>query len=200
MSITPIEKFTCDRCGFDYRKSELRKQRGMHLSHDCFDDLSRIPTHRPRFNPSRDDSTSTGLPASATPEVFTVSAATGINQFFQSHELAERRDGRHISIYMKVVSDGGAITITATDAIKNGEFQGDLLTLKGTSDTDTVTIPPGLNLALKDSAAMTLADGDSISFVFTPSNAGWGSGPWGGFPWGVNDIIWNETSRFKGGV
>lgn len=132
--------------------------------------------------------------------MFTVSAVTGINQFFQSHELVTRRDGRHISVYMKVVSDGGAITISAVDAIANGTYFGDLLTLKGTSDTDTVTIPIGFAVVLRHVYPMELSDGDSISFVYTPSNAGWGEGPWGGFPWGVNAEVWWETSRFKGGV
>jgi len=200
MPNTVIEKYTCDRCGFDYKKSKLKRQRGMYLCSTCFDKLDRIPTHRPRFNPPRDDSTSTGVPASSTAEIFVVSAATGVNQFFQSHELSTRRDGRHISIYMKVVSDGGAIIISAIDAIKNGAFEGDLLTLKGTSDTDTVTIPPGMNVALQDGNAMVLGDGDSISFVFTPSCAEWGVCGWGGFPWGVNSVVWNETSRFKGGI
>jgi len=194
------EKYTCDRCGFDFKKSKLTKQRGMWLSHDCFDVLDKIPTHRPRFGSPRDDSTSTGIPASSTAEVLTVAAVTGVTPLFQSHELSTRRDGRHISIFMKVISDGGAITISAADAIVSGTINGDLLTLKGTSDTDTVTIPSGLNVVLRYGGSMTLFDGDSISFVYTPSGAAWGSGAWGDFPWGVNDTVWWETSRFKGGV
>jgi len=200
MPNTPIEKYTCDRCGFDYKKGKLKRQRGMYLSHDCFDVLDRIPTQRPRFGAPRDNSNTVTVPPGSTPEVFTVSAGTGVYQLIQSNEYVTRRDGRHKSIFMKIVSDGGPIVITAIDAIVNGEFEGDLLTLKGTSNTDTVTIPTGMNVALKDSHPMTLSDGDSISFVFTPSNAAWGEGPWGGFPWGVNEVIWNETSRFKGGV
>ena len=200
MPNTVIEQFTCDRCGEDYTKSKLRRQRGMYLCSGCFDVLDKIPTRRPRFNPSREDSTSTGVPSSSTAEILVVSAATGVNRFFQSHELSIRRDGRHKSIYMKIVSDGGPIIITAANAIANGVFEGDLLTISGTSDTDTVTIPPGVNVALDSAAPMTLGKGDSISFVYTPSGADWGAGAWGGFPWGTNSVVWNETSRFKGGV
>jgi len=207
MPNTPIEKFVCDRCGFDYKKSDLRKQRGMYLSHDCFDVLDRIPTHRPRFNPPRDDSTSTGIPASATPEVLTVSAGTGINQIFQSHELSERRDGVHKSTYMKVISDGGAIDIIADPQIIVGQ-NGDILTLKGTSDTDTVTLDDTGTLHLNGGRGITLKDGDTITLVYTSFDnsgggiGGWGSSQWGstGYGFGGATEGWVEASRFKGGI
>lgn len=101
---------------------------------------------------------------------------------------------------MNVVGNGGAVTITATNAIVNGTFQGDLLTLRGTSNTNTVTIPTGVNVVLRYVQPMILAEGDSISFVYMASGAAWGSGPWGEFPWGVNEVVWWETSRYKGGI
>ena len=203
----PIERFTCDRCGFDYKKSELRKQRGMYLSHDCFDDLSRIPTHRPRFNPPRDDSTSTGIPASSTPEVFTVSAGTGINQIFQSHQLATRRDGRHISTVMWVISDGGAVDIVSDPQIIAAQ-QGDQLTLRGTSNTDTVRLDDSGALALNGGGSMTLKDGDTINLVYNTFDdsgggvGGWGTSFWGstGYGFGGTTAAWVETSRYKGGI
>jgi len=203
MAITPTEKFTCDRCGFDFKKSELRKQRGMYLSHDCFDKLDRIPTHRPRFNPPRDDSTSTGVPTSIVPSVLTVSAVTGVNQLFQSHELSERRDNTHKSIFMKVVSDGGAITVTADPPIVAG-YNGQILTLQGTSDTDTVKLEDTGTLMLNGASSITLKAGDTINLVyniFSASVGGWGTSMWGstGYGFGGATEGWVEASRYKGG-
>lgn len=199
-NVYDTEKKTCDRSGFDFKKSQLKKQRGLWVSDMDFDITDRIHRPRTRWQSPRDNDTTVTTPAEAVPEVLTVSAVTGVNQLFQSHELSIRRDGRHKSIFMKIVSDGGAITISAADAIIDGTFEGDLLTLKGTSDTDTVTIPPGVNVLLRLAVSMTLSDGDSISFVWTETGAAWGTGPWGQFPWGVNNPAWRETSRFKGGV
>jgi hypothetical protein len=211
-NVFDTEKKTCDRCGFDHKKSSLRKQRGLWLSDDCFDITDRIKSPRTRWQNPRENDTTTTIPAESTPEVFTVSSGTGINLLSQSHELSERRDGRHISIFMKVVSDGGAISISADPQIVAAAQLGDLLTLRGTSDTDTITLVSERGLRLKDGSGgtaglpFTLADRDAISFVYMNVLQGWGSMAWGSDPWGdgsggLSEVpMWVETSRFKGGV
>lgn len=204
MANTVIEKYTCDRCGFDYKKSKLRRQRGMYLCSSCFDVLDRIPTHRPRFNPPREDSTSTGVPASATPEVLTVTAATGVNVLFQSNELSTRRDSTHKSIFMMVVSDGGAVDITADPQIVAG-YNGQILTLRGTSNTDTVQLDDSGSMHLIGGQSMILGDGDTITLVysnFTTPVGGWSISAWGttGYGFGGASDGWVEVSRYKGGI
>lgn len=206
------EKRTCDRCGFDHRKSSLRKQRGLWVDDDCFDNTDRIKQPNARWGSPRDSSTTTTIPAEATPEVFTFTSALGINQIGQSNELVTRRDGRHLSFFMRIKSNGGAISIAANPQITPGQILGDLLTLRGTSNTDTITLVDGMGIRLFGGSGssvgfpFTLGDGDAISFVFANVAIGWGSMEWGSDPWGdgsggANFIpIWVETSRFKGGV
>lgn len=202
----------CDRCGFTHKKSALKKQRGMWLGPDCYDNLSKIKQPRiPWLNP-RDNSLSLAVPSDATPEIFTFGSANGINQIGQSNELVTRRDGRHLSFFMKVKSDGGAISIAANPQIIGSQVLGDLLTLKGTSDVDTITIVDGRGVRMFGGSGssmgrpFTLSDGDSVSFVYTNVAQGFGSILWGTDPWGDgsggNDFIpmWVETSRVKGGI
>jgi len=111
---------------------------------------------------------------------------------------------------MKIVSDGGAISIAADPQIIAGAILGDLLTLRGTSDTNTITLVDGRGIRTRDASGsatglpFTLEDGDAISFVFTEIIIGWGSSGWGSGPWGGGSVttenVWLETSRFKGGI
>jgi hypothetical protein len=211
-NVYDTEKRTCDRCGFDYKKSSLRKQRGLWLSHDCFDDTDKIQHPRVRWQSPRDNSTTVTIPSEAEPEVYTFGSAGGIDLITQSNELVDRRDGRHLSFYMKVKSDGGAISISANPQITPGQVLGDLLTLRGTSDTDSITLVDGRGLRLFGGSGasvglpFTLEEGDAISFVYANVAQGWGSMLWGSDPWGdgsggADEIpIWVETSRFKGGI
>ncbi len=209
-NVFDTEKYTCDRCGMDHRKSSLKKQKGLWLSDDCFDITDRIQHPRTRWTSPRDNSTTVTIPAESVPEIFTFGSANGINQLSRSHELATRRDGRHISIFMKIVSDGGAISIAADPQIIAGAILGDLLTLRGTSDTNTITLVDGRGIRTRDASGsatglpFTLEDGDAISFVFTEIIIGWGSSGWGSGAWGGGSVttenVWLETSRFKGGI
>jgi len=208
MPNTAIEQFTCDRCGFDYTKSKLRKQRGMYLCSTCFDVLSKISTRRPRFNPSRENSTSTGVPADTVPRVLTVSSVTGVDRLFQSNQLATRRDGVHQSIYMNVVSDGGAITISANPQIVAGK-DGDILTLRGTSNVDTIQLDDSPTLFLNGGGSIILKYGDTINLVYNTFDdsiggiiGGWGNSEWGstGYGFGGATEGWVEASRYKGGI
>ena len=197
------EKYTCSRCGFDYLKSKLKRQRGMYLSHDCFDDLSKIPTHRPRFG-TPNDFQSTGIPPEATPGVYIVTAAAGIAQLTQSHSLSERRDGEHLSTFMQVVSDGGAVDIVADPQIVAGQ-NGDILTIRGTSNTDTVQLDDSETLHLIGGYSMVLKEGDTINLVYNTFDVavgGWGISQWGttGYGFGGATEGWVEVSRYKGGI
>jgi hypothetical protein len=206
-TIYDTEKKVCDRCGFDHKKSSLRKQKGLWLASDCYDNIDKIKNVNLKWLSPRDNSNTTTVPPEATPEVFVVSAANGIDVLSNSNELYDRRDGRHISIYMKIVSDGGPISISADPQIIGGMLEGDLLTLQGTSDTDTVTIVDDFGVRTHGGQngtglSFTLGDGDTMSFVYTQIDAGWGASPWG-TDWGHGSQtfipVWRETSRFKGG-
>lgn len=201
MALTTLEKYDCDRCGFTYKKSVLRRQRGMLLCCDCRDNLKKLPTPNPRWLSPRDNSESTD--AVNTPTIFTISAATGITALSQSREYDNEGSRRHF--HMDVVSDGGAITVTASPQIVAG-LQGDVLTLTGTSDTNTITITDRGSVNLRLERPITLTDGDTITFVFntiTNIQYGWGSAPWGTAAWGSPDYPtegWIECSRNKGGL
>lgn len=206
------EQRVCDRCGFDYKKSSLKRQRGMWLSHDCFDNTKKIQQPRTRWGAPRDGSTTLDIPPEAQDIVFTVTAAGGVSLISQTNTEVDSRDGRHLSFYMKVVSDGGPITISANPQIIGSAILGDLLTLRGTSDTDTISIIDGRGLRTHGGSGhstgvpFTLADGDAISFVYTNVLQGWGSILWGSDPWGDGSSgasyipMWVETSRVKGGI
>ena len=104
---------------------------------------------------------------------------------------------------MRIVGSGGPIDITADPQIVDG-IAGDILTLTGTSDTNTVTIQDAGDLALIGGLPAVLGDGDSITFVYNADFegtgvGGWGTDAWGttGYGWGGTDEAWVETSRTK---
>lgn len=173
----------------------------MLLYHDCYDNLKKIKTPNPRWGSPRDNSTTTT--AVNTRTVFTITAAAGIDTLSQSRDYTHAGSTRHFQ--MDVVSDGGAIDISASPQIVAG-LQGDLLTLNGTSDTNTITFDDNGTLALWNDYPMILTDGDTITFVYnatlSPTVGGWGGSQWGqtGFGWGGASSGWVETSRNKGGI
>jgi len=104
---------------------------------------------------------------------------------------------------MRVVGNGGPVIITAAPQIVDG-VDGDILTLTGTSDTNTITIQDAGDIALIRGLPAVLGDGDSITFVYTADFPGAGVGGWGvsqwgqtGFGFGGTDEAWVETSRTK---
>lgn len=194
-----FQLYDCDRCGFTYKKQQLRRQRGMLVCGSCVDDLTRIKHPNPRFFSPRDDSTS--VAAGSEPTIFPISAGTGINSITQSREYT-REGGRSI-YHMFIVGDGGPVDITANPQIVDG-IQGDILTLTGTSDTNTVTLDDASDLALIGGGSVILGDGDSITFVyntFTTTIGGWGISQWGatGYGFGGTNEAWVEVSRTIGG-
>lgn len=75
-----------------------------------------------------------------------------------------------------VASTGGAVVLDAVTAIADGQIDGQLLTLIGTSDVNTVEVPDGANTQLQGPCVLT--DGDALSLR-----------------WDVALSVWQEISR-----
>ena len=75
------------------------------------------------------------------------------------------------SLYIKVESDGGDVTVTADPRIANGEVDGDLLILQGTSDTDKLIFENGNGMAM--STSVTLGDRDKLAVRWDADNVEW---------------------------
>jgi len=192
-----FQLYDCDRCGFTYKKHQLRRQRGMLVCGSCVDDLTKIKYPSPRFFSPRDNSSS--VAAGSEPTIFPISAA-GITDISQSRDYT-REGGRRV-YHMYIVGDGGPIVVSASPPIVYS-LTGDLLTLSGTSDTNTVTLQDAGDLALIGGLPAVLSDGDSITFVFNADFAtvvgGWGISQWGstGYGFGGTGEAWVEVSRTK---
>ena len=66
----------------------------------------------------------------------------------------------------------GAITLDATTAIADGEVDGQVLIIKGSDGTNTVTINDGANTDLNGN--VTLGDGDKIYLLWDSTDSEWG--------------------------
>lgn len=101
---------------------------------------------------------------------------------------------------MYIVGDGGPIDITAVPQIVDG-LHGDVLTLTGTSDTNTVTLEDTAATHMNGGKTMVLSDDDSITFVYQETGTyprGWGIFGWGnGQGYQTTSNGWVETSRTK---
>jgi hypothetical protein len=71
---------------------------------------------------------------------------------------------------VKVVGNGGAVTLTSTPTIKGAE-DGQMIIIQGTSDTNTVTLQDGPTYKLSINGNCTLGNGDTISLVYDLSDA-----------------------------
>lgn len=74
------------------------------------------------------------------------------------------------SLY-RLSGSGGAVTLNGTTAITDGEKDGQILTIKGTSDTNTVTINDSANTSMNGNC--TLGDGDVIRFFYDLTSGVW---------------------------
>jgi hypothetical protein len=70
--------------------------------------------------------------------------------------------------YVRVIGNGGAVTVSATTAIANGEMPGQLLIIEGLSDVNTVTIPAGANTSF--SANRVLGADDVLTLIWNGNN------------------------------
>lgn len=66
---------------------------------------------------------------------------------------------------MRVVSDGGDVTVTASPRISPGNLDGQQLFIQGTSDTDKVIFGDGNGLSM--SISVTLGDKDMLAFLWS---------------------------------
>jgi hypothetical protein len=76
---------------------------------------------------------------------------------------------------VKIVGDSGAITITANPQINfTGDKQdGQLLILRGTDDTNTVTIVEGNGVILDSGLDFTLGQNDILELIFDTGEDAW---------------------------
>jgi hypothetical protein len=77
--------------------------------------------------------------------------------------------------YVRVVGDGGPITITANPQISvSGTLQdGQILILKGTSDVNTVTIVEGNGVSLESGVNFTLGSKDVLHLIYDSVDTEW---------------------------
>lgn len=83
---------------------------------------------------------------------------------------------------MNIVGSPGAVTVTNNPQIVAGADK-DRLTIRGTSNTNTVKFSNGTGLSLAGGLAAVLAEGDTLGLVYNYSTS-----------------VWTETSRNKGGL
>ena len=149
------EKRSCDRCGVDYRKKKLIKQKGLLVCNSCLDDIKENKSINMRLGSARNNATTTTVVKSNT--IFTITAAGGItpSNSVDSNLTYSPNLGVTLtttvsfgnSYYMKVVGDG-AINIIANPQIVVGQ-NGDKLTLEGTSDSNYVLLEDGTGVELR---------------------------------------------------
>lgn len=89
-----------------------------------------------------------------------------VSQTFAASATLTVSNGLH-----RVASTGGAITLNATTAIADGEADGVIVIIVGTSNTDTVQIPNGANTRLN--GAMILGQGDIIALTWNNTDSVW---------------------------
>lgn len=163
MRKSKLTLYDCDRCMFTYKKSQLRKQRGMLLCDPCFDSVLEIePVNIPLLSPRANSTTMTAV---TNPTVFTITTA-GITALSNSQTFT--RQGVTNFFQMYVV--GIPTTITASTQIVAGR-NSTLLTLVGTSDTNYVIVKAGNGTDL--TSQMVLKNGNTLSLVYSTTASRW---------------------------
>jgi hypothetical protein len=74
---------------------------------------------------------------------------------------------------VRVSGDGGAVDLSSSPQINNGQFDGQQLFIVGGSDSNTVKLDHGDGLALVGGAAMTLGEGDCLALRWDNSASLW---------------------------
>ena len=79
--------------------------------------------------------------------------------------------------YARVVGNGGAVTLSSTPNVDAGQYDGQILVIQGTDDTNTVTFQDDNNLIgstmrLNGGADATLGDGDILSLIWHSYSGG----------------------------
>lgn len=73
---------------------------------------------------------------------------------------------------MKVQGSGGAVTLSANPQVADGS-DGQLLVLKGLSDTNTITFIDGNGLSLTDGLSFTLGSKDTLTLIYDSGDDEW---------------------------
>jgi len=194
-SLKRKELYDCDRCGSQFKKKKLKKQKGLWVCQSCYDDARENKSINMRLGTPRTAGTSEdfgdgswggyrwglGWAAVTTPEIFTITAAGGITPSHSLKSETTRSVGLGISTtttisfgnryYMKV-NGGGAIDITINPQISAGS-QGDILTVEGTSDTDTVLLENGNGVELSGGVNYTFKNGSIMTLVYDAIKSKW---------------------------
>lgn len=76
------------------------------------------------------------------------------------------------NLMVRIKSDGGAVDITANPQISSG-FDGQVITLEGMDDTDTVQLDDGDGLKLAGGASFTISNNDVISLHYNAAKDLW---------------------------
>lgn len=166
-----LQLYDCDRCGFTFRKNVLKKQRGLLLCAPCYDSALEIDPFIAKWRSPR--LTNDPLAAVTNPIVFTITTS-GITSLGRSQTFM--REGVRNDYVMHVVGSG-ATTVVGNPAIVAGN-QGTILTLVGTSNTDTVKFTDGNGIVLTGGQPLTLSSGSTATFTYDSSAS-----------------VWRETSR-----
>jgi hypothetical protein len=152
---------------FTFKRSELRKQRGMMLCEGCFDSVLEIQPINIKWGSPRSNATS--LTAVNNPTVFTIGTA-GVTFLGQSHPTT--RDGRHLGYTMHVTgvagSTGGAVLSDPQIVAGN---DGDVVTFYGTSDALPLVFQQGNGTDL--AYPVKILNGQSITFAYDASTTTW---------------------------
>lgn len=72
----------------------------------------------------------------------------------------------------KVIGNGGAINLTSNPQITDGT-DGQIIIIKGTNDTNTLTLDDGDGLSLTDGASFTLGNKDTMALMFDAGDDEW---------------------------
>jgi len=139
----------------------------MLLCSSCYDDVLEIPPLNIKWGTPRENSSSTA--AVTNPTVFSITNA-GVT--FLSQSQPHTREGTRNNYYMHVVGSGGAVDVIANPQIVAGS-SGTILTLRGTSDTNTVTLHNGDGLDLMDGASIILQNGKKITLAYSTATSTW---------------------------
>ena len=174
------ELYDCDRCGFQFNKKKLKKQKGLWVCSSCYDskDKENKPVNMKLGSPRANATTTIAVES---PTIFTITAAGGITPSHSVDSEATRSVNLGITTipaktfgnhyYMKVVG-GGAIDITVDPQISAGS-QGDVLTIEGTNDANYVLLENGTGVELSGGVNYYLRNGKIITLVYDTVKSKW---------------------------
>lgn len=170
MEISKREYWECDICSTKVKKRDTRVQKGLRRCKSCVDDIKNEGKNTSmRWGTPRANSDT--LTAVNDVTVFNITAAGGITP---SHSISSEVNR---AFFMVVQGSGGAVTITANPQIVIGSNH-DILSLKGNSATNTLTLSDGSGIVLTGGVGFTLGKDDTIGFS-------------------CDGVRWIETSRHE---